>query len=151
MEDMHALASIGQQPIYLAKSQLSSQLSTTQISIKSTAFYPYVGRKINGNRSQSRDKMLQILPSFVLCPAMLVANHQLDRLANGQCWQVHVFHIVSLPFIAVIDPTPLFKFIIFKLFLYVYFYGLAIAIVSYFLRIFVQLNFIATVWEEIIY
>ena len=30
------------------------------------------------------------------------------------------------------------------------FYGLAIAIASQFLRIFVQLNFIATVWEEII-
>ena len=31
------------------------------------------------------------------------------------------------------------------------FYGLAIAIASWFLRIFVQLKFIATVWEEIIY
>ena len=28
------------------------------------------------------------------------------------------------------------------------FYGLALAIASYFLRVFVQLNFIATVWEE---
>ena len=31
------------------------------------------------------------------------------------------------------------------------FYGLAIVTASYILRIFVQLNFIATAWEEIIY
>ena len=40
---------------------------------------------------------------------------------------VHVFHLVSLLFIAVIDPYSPFKIMIFKLFLYVYFYGLAIA------------------------
>ena len=31
------------------------------------------------------------------------------------------------------------------------FHGLAIVTASYILRIFVQLNFIATAWEEIIY
>ena len=41
---------------------------------KSTAFYPYFGRKINRNESQSRDKMLLILQNFVLYPAMMVPN-----------------------------------------------------------------------------
>ena len=45
-------------PIYLANGWLPSWLGTTQISVKSTAFYRYCGKKINGNRSQSRDKML---------------------------------------------------------------------------------------------
>ena len=75
-------------PIYLANGQLSPQLGTTQISVKSTAIYPYFGRKINGNKSQSWDKilMLQILQRFVLYPAMMVSNHNLDRLANaGKC------------------------------------------------------------------
>ena len=48
--------------------------------------------------------------------------------------------------------TPLFKIMIFKLFLYVYFLWFSyIVTASYILRIFVQLNFIATAWEEIIY
>ena len=38
----HALASIGQSS-YLANGWLPSKLSTTQISVKSTAFYPYFG------------------------------------------------------------------------------------------------------------
>ena len=38
--------------------ELPSWLGTTQISVKSIAFYPYFGRKINGNKRHSRDKML---------------------------------------------------------------------------------------------
>ena len=47
----------------------------TQISVKSRAFYPYFGKKINGNGSQIRDKILSISLIFVLYPAMMVANH----------------------------------------------------------------------------
>ena len=71
-------------PIYLANGQLPPQLGTTQISVK---FSLYFGKKINGNTSQSRDKMLQILQRFVLYPAMMIANRQLlDRLANADKW-----------------------------------------------------------------
>ena len=51
--DLPALANLSSYNGYLP-----SWLGTTQISVKSTAFYPYFGRKINGNKSQSRDKML---------------------------------------------------------------------------------------------
>ena len=40
---------------------------------------------------------------------------------SNAAWQVYVFHLVSLLFIAAIDPTPLFKFLIFKLFLFLYY------------------------------
>ena len=72
-------------PIYLANGQLTSKLHTIQISVNSTGIYPYFGRKINGNRSQSWDKilMLQIIQRFVLYPAIMLANHYLDRLANA--------------------------------------------------------------------
>ena len=45
------------------------------ISVNSTAFYLHFGRETNGNRSQSKDKVLWILLRFVLYPAMMVANH----------------------------------------------------------------------------
>ena len=90
--------------------QLPSQLGTTQISVKSTGFYPYFGRKINGNRSQSGDTMLQVLQRNLCCTQL--------------CWQLIIIqidwpmlactflHLVSLLFIVVIDPYSLFKFLI---------------------------------------
>ena len=107
-----------------ALANLSSQWLPTIIARYSTnlsKIYSILSRKINGNKSQSRDKMLQILQRFVLYPTMMVANHYNIARQIGQCLQVHVFHLVSLSFIAVIDPYSPFKFIIFKLFLYVYF------------------------------
>ena len=53
-----------------------------------------------GNRSQSRDKMLQILLRIVLYPTMMVAIALARQ--NGQCWQVHAFYLVSLLFIAML-------------------------------------------------
>ena len=60
---------------------LPSWLGTTQISVKSTTFYPYFGFYFHLFSCQSRDKMLQILQKFVLYPATMVANHynQIDR------------------------------------------------------------------------
>ena len=52
-----------------------SWLGTTQISVKSTAFYPYFGFYFHLFSCQSRDKMLYILQKFVLYPAMMVPNH----------------------------------------------------------------------------
>ena len=132
--DLLALANLSSHNGYLP-----SWLGTTQFSVQSTAFYPYFGRKINGNKSQSRDKMLQILQKFVLCTAMMVANHysliDLPMLASAffhlislllqRCQQVHVFHLVFLLLKQWSIPTSLYIIIIFKLFLFVYFYGLA--------------------------
>ena len=106
-------------PIYLANAQLPSQLGTIQISVKSIAFYPYFGFYSPFISCQSRDKMLQILLRFVLYPTMMVAIALARQI--GQCWQVHAFHLVSLLLQQWSIPTYLFKFIIFKLFFYVYF------------------------------
>ena len=103
--------------ICLANDYLPSWLGTTQISVILATFYPYFGRQLNGNRSKSKDKILQIY-RFVLYPAMMVASHQLDRLANaGKC----MFHLVSLLLQQCLIPTPLYKSKILKLFLYIYF------------------------------
>ena len=87
----------------------------TCISVKSTTFYPYFGFHFHLYSCQSRDKMLQILLRFVLYSAMMVAIALARQI--GQCWQVHVFHLVSLLFIARINPYSLFKIRILKLFL----------------------------------
>ena len=94
----HALASIGQSTQLML--QLPSQLGTIQISVKSTAFYPYFGFYSPFISCQSRDKMLQILLRFVLYPTMMVAIALARQI--GQCWQVHAFYLVSLLFIAML-------------------------------------------------
>ena len=72
-----------------------------------------------GNRSQSRDKMLQILLRFVLYPAMMLAKHQLDGLANAGKYILST----QLPYFFQqwLIPTPLFNSII-LVYIYIYMY-----------------------------
>ena len=72
--------------IYLANDQLLSQTDTTQISVKRYSVLFLLWLLFHLFSFQSRNKMLQILQRFVFCPAMMVSNHQLDKLAiAGKC------------------------------------------------------------------
>ena len=98
----HALISIGHKPIYPSKCQLPSQRSIMKISVKFAEFYPCFGFYFQIFFCQSKDKMLL---RFVLYSTMMVANIDLDKYANGQCQQVHVFHFASLLVIAMLAST----------------------------------------------
>ena len=114
-------------PIYLSNGQLPSQLSWVQhkslknlqhfIPTLAGKYQKYIEAKVGIKYCKNF-----YIHNNVFYPAMMVTNHQLDRLADAgkcmfftlflhflqKCQHVHVFNLISILFTAVINTYSLF-------------------------------------------